>query len=44
LIRAAPLAQFGEKKSPTTLAKLTKLVYVYKSEDMSLIGAYPTVF
>lgn len=32
-----------EKKSPTTLAKLTKLVYVYKSEDMSLIGAYPTV-
>lgn len=37
------IPQFGKKKSPTTLAKLTKLVYVYKSEDMSLIGAYPTV-
>ena len=35
--------QFGKKKSPTTLAKLIKLVYVYNSEDMSLIGAYPTV-
>ena len=35
--------QFGNKKSPTTYAKLIKLVYVYNSEDMSFIGAYPTV-
>ena len=35
--------QFGEKKSPTTLAKLTKLVYVYNAKNMSFIGAYPTV-
>ena len=35
--------QFGTKKSAITLAKLIKLVYVYNSEDMFLIGAYSTV-
>ena len=35
--------QFGKKKSAKTLAKLIKLVYVYNSEDMFLIGAYSTV-
>ena len=35
--------QFGKKKSAITLAKLIKLVYVYNSEDMFLIGAYSTV-
>ena len=34
---------FGTKKSAITLAKLTKLVYVYNAEDMFFIGAYPTV-
>jgi len=35
--------QFGVIKSPETIAKLTKLVYVYKSIDMSYIGSYSTV-
>jgi len=35
--------QFGLKKSAITIAKLTKLVYVYNAEDMSLIGTYSTV-
>lgn len=35
--------QFGVKKSVETIAKLTKLVYVYKIKDMSFIGSYPTV-
>nr|YP_010991036.1 GIY-YIG homing endonuclease [Pappia fissilis]WOX61309.1 GIY-YIG homing endonuclease [Pappia fissilis] len=35
--------QFGKQKSTITLAKLTKLVYVYNSKDQSYIGAYPTV-
>lgn len=34
---------FGTKKSAITLAKLTKLVYVYNAEDMTYIGSYPTV-
>lgn len=35
--------QFGVIKSPATIAKLTKLVYVYNSEDMSYIGSFSTV-
>lgn len=34
---------YGKKKSNFTRAKLIKLVYVYNSEDMSLIGEYSTV-
>jgi hypothetical protein len=34
---------FGKIKSPETLAKLTKLVYVYNYDDMSIIGSYSTV-
>jgi hypothetical protein len=34
---------FGTKKSPITLAKIIKLVYVYNFEDMSFLGSYPTV-
>jgi group I intron endonuclease len=34
---------FGKIKSPSTLAKITKIVYVYNSLDMSLIGEYSTV-
>jgi len=32
-----------QKKSAITLAKITKLVYVYNAENMSFIGAYHTV-
>jgi hypothetical protein len=35
--------QFGKIKSAITIAKLTKLVYVYNSEDKSFIGTYSTV-
>jgi group I intron endonuclease len=35
--------QFGLKKFDMTLAKLTKLVYVYNAEDMTHIGTYSTV-
>jgi len=34
---------FGKTKSPSTLAKITKVVYVYNYLDMSLIGKYSTV-
>jgi hypothetical protein len=34
---------FGVIKSPDTIAKLTKLVYVYNSVDLSYIGSYSTV-
>ena len=34
---------FGKNKSISTIAKLTKLVYVYNALDLSLIGEYPTV-
>jgi len=34
---------FGKIKSSSTIAKLTKLVYVYNSLDMSLIGEFSTV-
>jgi len=34
---------FGKFKSPSTLAKITKIVYVYNLSDMSLIGEYSTV-
>lgn len=34
---------YGKIKSALTIAKLTKLVYVYNSEDMSFIGEYSTV-
>jgi group I intron endonuclease len=34
---------FGKIKSPSTLAKITKIVYVYNFSDMSLIGEYSTV-
>jgi group I intron endonuclease len=35
--------QFGLKKTPETLAKIIKLVYVYNSTDMSYIGSYSTL-
>jgi hypothetical protein len=35
--------QFGIKKTKQTLAKITKLVYVYSFGDMSFIGSYSTV-
>lgn len=35
--------QFGVIKSFDTIAKLTKLVHVYNSVDMSYIGSYSTV-
>jgi group I intron endonuclease len=35
--------QFGVIKYSDTIAKLTKLVYVYNSVDMSYIGSYSTV-
>jgi len=34
---------FGVIKSSDTIAKLTKLVYVYNYVDMSYIGSYSTV-
>jgi len=34
---------YGKIKSASTIAKLTKLVYVYNSEDMSFIGKFSTV-
>lgn len=34
---------FGKIKSPSTLAKITKIVYVYDCLDMSLIGEYSTI-
>lgn len=34
---------FGKIKSSSTLAKITKIVYVYNCLDMSLIGQYSTV-
>ena len=35
--------QYGIKKSTSTIAKLTKLVYVYDYETKNLIGTYSTV-
>lgn len=35
--------QYRVKNSPATIAKLTKLVYVYNYEDMSHQGTYSTV-
>jgi hypothetical protein len=35
--------EYGKIKSSTTIAKLTKLVYVYNSIDLSYIGSYSTV-
>jgi len=35
--------QSGVIKSPDTIAKLTKLVYVYSHVDMIYIGSYSTV-
>ena len=34
---------FGKFKSPSTISKITKLVYVYNVIDMSLIGEFTTV-
>ena len=34
---------FGIKKSPSTIAKLVKLVYVYNSLNMSFIGEFSTI-
>lgn len=35
---------FGKDPSAETIAKLTKLIYVYKATDpVELIGVYPTV-
>ena len=34
---------FGKTKSPSTIVKLTKLVYVYNCLDLSLIGEFSTV-
>jgi len=33
----------GKKKSAITLAKIIKLVYVYKADEWSYLGAYSTV-
>ena len=35
--------QFGTKKTLETLAKITKLVYVYDYGTKNLIGSFPTV-
>jgi hypothetical protein len=35
--------QYRVIKTPETIAKLTKLVYVYNSLDMSFIGVFSTV-
>jgi hypothetical protein len=35
---------YGIKKTPSTLAKITKLVYVYNFSDMSFIGEFSTVY
>jgi group I intron endonuclease len=35
--------QFGVIKTSKTIAKLTKLVYVYNSVDMSYLGSYSTI-
>ena len=34
---------FGKTKSAATLAKITKLVYVYNCVDLSYIGEFSTV-
>jgi hypothetical protein len=34
---------FGKIKSPSTIVKITKLVYVYNNLDMSFIGEYSTI-
>lgn len=34
---------FGLNKSPETIVKLTKLVYVYNSLDTTYLGSYSTV-
>jgi hypothetical protein len=34
---------YGNIKTSSTIAKITKLVYVYNSSDMSFIGEFPTV-
>ena len=34
---------FGKVKSPSTILKITKLVYVYNCLDMALIGEFSTV-
>nr|YP_010714071.1 GIY-YIG homing endonuclease [Fuscoporia gilva]WDD39634.1 GIY-YIG homing endonuclease [Fuscoporia gilva] len=34
---------YGKSKSILTISKITKLVYVYKFKEMSLIGIFPTV-
>jgi group I intron endonuclease len=34
---------FGKTKSPSTIIKITKLVYVYNCLDMSLIGKFSTI-
>ena len=34
---------FGFKKSPATIAKLQKLVYVYEAETLKFIGKFSTV-
>lgn len=34
---------FGKTKSVVTLAKITKVIYVYNSLDMSFIEEFPTV-
>lgn len=35
--------QFGVVKSDATIAKLTKLVYVYKADPLAYIGGYKTI-
>jgi hypothetical protein len=34
---------YGKTKSTFTLSKITKLVYVYNSKDLSYLGTYSTV-
>ena len=34
---------YEKKKSALTLSKITKLVYVYNSKDLSHLGTYSTV-
>lgn len=42
--RGALNPMFKVIKSPETIAKLQKLVYVYNSTTGELIGVFPTVF
>jgi hypothetical protein len=34
--------RFGQKKSPATIAKLQKLIYVYEADTIKFIGLFST--